>query len=102
MEILVQYPTGNQVKYEVEPHQTIWDLKLQIGSRASQNPAEINLVFGEQTLDNNPTLESYGITNGSVVFMIFTVLGGARFSPSDASPLPTLTVSILASMLSML
>jgi hypothetical protein len=68
MQIKVTYPTGKRVVFVVEKSDKIQEVVLKIHVAANGNlPVTPHLVYNGRRLEEEKTLESYGVCDGSVL-----------------------------------
>ena len=72
MQIYVKTITGKTITLEVEPSDTIEDVKMKLGI----NLEGYRLIFAGKQLENNRTLNDYNISKGSVLHMVLRIYGG--------------------------
>lgn len=64
------------VDYEIEPTKTVGDLKRQISSRMQIDVAQLNLVYGGKSLQDDVSLESYQIKPNDIIHLVLRLRGG--------------------------
>lgn len=93
MKINVKTLTGKTVEFEASGSNTVRHLKDAIWKRFGTLEYRQLLVFGSKELQNGHTLAECGISEGSIIFLVVRLLGGAGDAaiappePFDKSPL---------------
>ena len=76
MQIFVKTLTGLYIALAVEPTDRIEDLKLKIQEREGIAPEQQCLLFGDQKLNDENTLEDYFIQKFSIIRIVLQLCGG--------------------------
>ena len=71
MKILVKTITNVEISLDVEPSDTIAQVKAKIEEKDNSHPPHKILIFGGEVVDDEKTLAECGIQNESCVMMIF-------------------------------
>ncbi|XP_005951915.1 ubiquitin [Haplochromis burtoni] len=77
MFVIVETLTGKRLNIEVEPSDTIENLKHKIQDKEGVPPEQQRLLFGKQ-LEDGCTLTDYGIPNGALMYMVIRLRGGGQ------------------------
>ena len=71
MQIFVKIPTGKTITLDVDPSDTLADLKLKIEDKEALAPETQQLTFNNQVLsDDNKFLNDYSILAGSTLYLL--------------------------------
>ncbi len=70
MEISVKTVVGKTIKLEVEPGNTIEDIKAKIHDREGTPPNQQNLVFAGRDMLDHYLLYEQGITHGATLHLV--------------------------------
>ena len=76
MQIKVKTLTGRLTNVEMEPTNTIMDLKARLQEQVGITVEQIRLVFAGRQLNDTQQLSHYSITPGSIVHMVLALRGG--------------------------
>jgi ubiquitin len=77
MQVFVKTLTGKNITLEINPEDTIEQVKQKIQEREGIPPAEQRLIFSGKQLEDNKTVQDYNIQKDCTIHLVLRLRGGS-------------------------
>ena len=76
MQIFIKTISGKTITLEVEPNESILDIKTKVYDKEKISVEEQRLLFGAKILDDEKTLNDYDIRDTCTIHLFIRLIGG--------------------------
>ncbi|RYP42754.1 hypothetical protein DL768_010246 [Monosporascus sp. mg162] len=91
MQIKVRTLTGKEIELDIEPTDTVSEIKEKVEEKEGIPPVQQRLIYGGKQMVDDKTAENYNLEGGATLHLVLALRGGRYFAegPGGSRELPT-------------